>query len=441
MSNQIFLQLEKNEFLPNDQLNGFINLIVTSQINANKISLLITGIEEVKLVESRVMTHSQYQMRWHSHQKGLSRNVLSAHTWDAVQDPWHNAIIQTHSNENTEETRAVILDHYSTNEVIKHEFPAYEIPGGMIYPGQYQIPFSFKLPSGIPASFSYRWTENLRNCFGETSYLVRAYVSQKGFSSFFKSNIISEVPIVVNNPQAENKGVTHKSLEKKVHCCCCVPRGELKLKTYFEKNNYYPGEKAYLISEINAEDMSVSITSLRSYFRQVLKLSTSEYSKTINKKISSTNSGRIEKGTKSVGEHALRQELMLVDTVSKKQVQPSSQGQLIKNSYTLEARSELDTCICGSKPTMSISVNIVSRKPEVPHVDLPNNWKPQVQDTYVASMSNQYNANTMYPSEPINQQQGNGQQNNSSQPGMPVPQKQNLDYPNQNTNYPDMPTE
>lgn len=56
-----------------------------------------------------------------------------------------------------ENTKTEFVDVYHKNEkkIITYKVPVFYFPGGMAPPGQYTFPFSFALPSNIPATLFY----------------------------------------------------------------------------------------------------------------------------------------------------------------------------------------------------------------------------------------------------------------------------------------------
>ena len=214
------------------------------------------------------------------------------------------------------ETRNVTLDHYATNEVFNHKFPCYHAPNGFLNPGQYSIPFSFMLPHGMPATFKHTWNEHGRFCFGDISYKIMAYVSHGGFMGFFKSKLKSTTRFIVNQPAVQENGMVSRKLNKSITSCCCMSKGTIDMKAYFEKNNYTAGETAYIITEVDGSDLKCNINQFRGYFRQNLVLKTRDYTKYFKTKLSEVSIAGVEAGSKHTGENALRHPILLADNLN-----------------------------------------------------------------------------------------------------------------------------
>ena len=134
------------------------------------------------------------------------------------------------------------------------------------------------------------------------------------------------------------------------------------MKAYFEKNNYTAGETAYIITEVDGSDLKCNIKQFRGYFRQNLVLKTRDYTKYFRNKLSEVSIAGVEAGSKHTGEDALRHPIMIADNLSGGQIEPTSNGQLIVNRYSLESRVDVDATICcDSHPTIELDANIFNQ--------------------------------------------------------------------------------
>ena len=402
MSGSIFVQIPKVNYEPGEQVNGFIYLTVNSSIQTSQVSLRVTGIEEVKLCEARAMTHDEYISKWSNHHNDLIRNVFSDNEWSVTtQSLWEISPIQFSESKGiddkviSKETRTVTLDHYANNEVFNHQFPCYLAPNGFLNPGQYSIPFSFMLPHGIPASFKHTWNENGRFCFGDTSYKIMAYISHGGFLGFFKSDIKSVTRFVVNQPAVQENGMVSRKLNKQVTSCCCISKGQIDMKCYFEKNNYTAGETAYIITEVDGTNLKCDIKSFRGNFKQNMVFKTRHYTKYFANALSQVIIAGVQAGSKHMGENALRHPILLADNISGGQIQPTSHGQLIVNRYSLQSTVDVDATICcDSHPTIELDANLFNKAGQIQAWNAPSNWKPIVTDPYVAQFGSEFLSNT-----------------------------------------------
>lgn len=181
------IQFDKNAYHPGDQVNGFIFLNLHDVKKTNTIYMVVNGVEETKLVESKYMTQDEYMRSYRYHGKnteywGYSRYGNNMHAkydfWDSIEHTNRRA-----GTDGAQETRLVHLDHYQYKVVFSHMFPIYVFPQQYIPPGQYQFPFSFTLPVGMPASFNYEWVESGRNCYADISYSITTSMDSTGWFS------------------------------------------------------------------------------------------------------------------------------------------------------------------------------------------------------------------------------------------------------------------
>ena len=375
MSGSIFIQLPKVTYLPGEQLNGIMYIEVTAPIPTSLVTLQISGREDVKLREVRTTTEKYG---------------------------------------NVEETITTYYDHYGENQLFNYEFPISLSDTGSMAVGQYQVPFSLILPERLPASFSYYWFELGAQCHGDIGYNVRAFIQYGGFMGFFQSNLKTNVPFIINQPQVYENGAICGQLSKKISGVC-RSKGEVKMKSYFEKNNYLAGETANLITEVDSSDLNCDIKCFKGQFMQHILLQTRTFNKFLTFKLSQINIPGTKAGSKHVGDKALKYPVQLVNCATGAYVQPSAYGSLVQNRYILKSRAEIKSGLCcQTNPTIEIEVNIFNKQMEAAQWNPPENWNPQKVDPYVAELSHEFEAqidNNTVPTE--------GQQYNPNQPQQP----------------------
>jgi len=396
----IFIKLEKYSYIPGEQVNGFIYLNLPSSANGNEVVLNVSGVEEVKLVESRLMSKDEYDRRWRDHHNGFNLYTHTKYNWEPVHNAWEVGTRHETQGEG-QEMRNILIDHYSTNEVFHHKFSIYKWGGGTIPAGQWSFPFSFTLPQGVPASFNYQFNEHGRICFGDITYNLMAYIPNTGMLGFFKSTLKQKTYFIVNHPFKNESGQASGSQTLDITSCCCINKGKATIKAYFEKNNYTPGETAYIISEVDASELKTDITAVEGYFRQVLRLSTRTFTKTIDQKLQVVKMPGVLAGNKKLGNDAIRTPIQLVDSSSRNQVQPTSTGNLVNNSYSLESRAKVDATICcGSHPTIKLTANVYNNPVEPPVWNIPSAWQPQVMNGYVANFTSEFASGSNFDAQP-----------------------------------------
>lgn len=337
----MYIRLDKGEFIPGEQVNGYIDMNLVSMFNHGVIYLTVAGVEQVKLVE--LVTHGSGDNR--------------------VEEKKH---------------------HNDRNFFFNNRFPVHHFHSGFMAAGQYSFPFSFVLPTDLPSSFSYKFTAHNEPCFAVTSYEISATLEGATGTTMFYN-----MPLSVNQQQVYG-GNNHKmEMNQDVTHCCCVSKGKARITSYFEKNDYIPGEKAYLITEADNTQSTAKINHIKGEFRQVIRLKAGFYEHTLTNNLCELKTPGIQPGEQRSGPNAIRLEVPLVnankhlhhhDKNESNAVQPTSKGKLISNEYYLVNTLEMDACICcGEHPNCKLNLNI--RNPSFSYAgwsSQPSAWNPQV---------------------------------------------------------------
>lgn len=130
-----------------------------------------------------------------------------------------------------------------------------KIAGAMhMVPGQYQYPFQFRLPTGLPGTFKY---EDSQNMYAGTYYnYTKAEVKYE-----LEAEMKVEGTLKDSKLKHEAKVVVHQQLQKKptevkaentqsVTGCCCAPQGSATVAAVVDKDSYAAGEVASVLLEI-----------------------------------------------------------------------------------------------------------------------------------------------------------------------------------------------
>ena len=335
----IFVRLDKGEYAPGDQVSGVINLNLFSIFNQGVIYLTAAGVEQVKLVE----------------------------------------IETTGTGDNRTETKK---HHRDRNFFFNNRFPVHHFHSGFLAAGQYSFPFSFVLPTGLPSTFSYKFHKDGEECFAITSYEISASLENATGTTMNHS-----LPLSVNQQQAFSNQAHRMEMNQDVTHCCCFGKGRAKITSYFEKNEYIPGETAFLITEADNSNSTAAINHIKGEFRQVIRLKAGFYEHTVSNSLCELSASGIPAGQQKIGPSAIRLEVPLINakhrpsnTNDSNIVQPTSRGKLITNEYYLVNTLEMDACICcGDHPNCKLQLNI--RNPSFnynPWTSQPDSWSPQV---------------------------------------------------------------
>jgi hypothetical protein len=211
----------------------------------------------------------------------------------------------------------------------------------------------------MPATFNHEFKDHGESCFADISYTMVA--SLDGFANFGFGQVSSKQNFIVNQAIKGDGTTRAAQISKNVKDCCCIDKGTVKIKAYFERSDYQSGENAAIIAEVDNSECKNDIDHINGVFKQYLTITAGRYTKTIPRTLNKVTLTGIKAGDKNVGQDARRLNLALTDPKGG-YVQPSSTGQLIKNKYNLETVTKMQGNQCCDKaPTASIQANIFNR--------------------------------------------------------------------------------
>ena len=247
--------------------------------------------------------------------------------------------------------------------------------------GQYNFPFSFLLQPSIPSTFNF---ESYRHgdCHAKVNYVITANIgSVSGIKGL--PPITCTQNFVVNQELILSSGSTKKQLTQEIVSCCCLNKGKSTIVSYFEKNDYLPGEKAYMITEVDNSECKADVLQIKGIFRQILEVTAQGYSETFKYDHQTVVLAGIQKGLILLGQDAKRIQVPLLTTAGAA-VHPTCRGKLINNDYYLINELKLDACLCCDKnPHCILSLNV--RNPDMNYAkwaEMPSNWNPQLMSAY-----------------------------------------------------------
>lgn len=340
-----FIQFTKGSYAAGEQVSGAILLNITMQINApTSVKITFTGKESTKVLE-RYETGS-----------GDSRKVH-------------------------------YRPHYQTNFFFNHTYPIYIHSSPVMSAGQYNLPFTFMLPQGIPSSFSEEFETPGGFNHGKIEYLAHCYVEVAG--QHFNP-IHSSQPFSVNQPLYLNEGNKKMEIFQEVTSWCCCKKGNVHLTTYFEKDQYEFGETACMIAEVDNSNCKALVKNINGYFIQEAVLHAKGHTAHHSRRCEKIKTPGVPPHEKSVGENARRVNIPLQAMANRQN--PSCSGRLVQNKYSLKLKTDMDACICCDKaPQCEIPVSI--RNPEFNLSrwgEQPSNWNPQTMSCYNAQISSEF---------------------------------------------------
>lgn len=313
------------------------------------------------------------------------------------------------------------------NKLINFIAPIYSLDTEAMMPGQYNFPFSIKLPHDLPSSIYY-CMNSYRRDFALVEYKIKATL--KCNKDDIKNMEFSQPLIIRQQPESDSTPTSDTSTGKVYRCCCCFSNGSVTIETSTEKSIYTPTEVVKLSGHIDNSDCKKDIkkvkvqlmrhVELKAKFKKRYMLdvlaSPEEmfWNNMTDKNTSYSNSyvvlekeyPMIEKGQSTHGD----EELMELDLSEygkekggegesegesqhdikekyheddfkalKEGVQPTSIGNMIKITYTLKVVPEYDGCCSCSSLGTSIGLFIAPPKmPSYQVLEAPEGWDPQV---------------------------------------------------------------
>lgn len=360
----MFIQLTQGYFTPGQQVNGTINLNLIQPVpGATQIYLVVAGVENVSLNQRQVYyTYS-----------GTGKNRRR----------------KTHYRN---------IRHNETQPVCNYRFPVYTFPGSGMAPGMYTFPFTFVLDANMPSSFALNFAnppgskEAWAACFANVEYSLMAFIDDNNPNT---PPIRYVQKVIVNQADVANLGVHKCNIKKENTCCCCFGKGSTALTSYFEKNEYCPGETAYILTEVDNSASSDPVQSVTVTFSQRCTFKAGAYTHQHNVDHQQSQINGVPEGQKLPTQ---RMEVRLVDK-SGQNVTPTSRGRLVKNEYVLLNRAHVDTTCNCDVPHAEATMQMTIRSPDMVYQQWvpPQNWAPQAMPVAQFQMGGQYQQQTFPP--------------------------------------------
>eukprot|EP00798_Chlamydomonas_sp_ICE-L_P021781 gene21781-28800_t len=153
--------------------------------------------------------------------------------------------------------REEIIYHRGNNNFFKQSIVLQAFPQAC-QPGQYQYPFSFTLPNGLPGSFKYN--VSYESARAEVQYFIKAECVVPGS---LKCNVRHTHEIMVFQRPAKSPSEMKVEHFQEVKACCCFGQGTARMIAHVEKDAYVPGETANVVlqcennSEVNFRSIDI----------------------------------------------------------------------------------------------------------------------------------------------------------------------------------------
>ncbi|KAM3140258.1 hypothetical protein pb186bvf_007614 [Paramecium bursaria] len=338
----LFIKTDQPYYFAGDQITGNVYMnIGGQQFPCSELHLKIKGVESVKWTEIEQITHTD--------------NSTNPPTYRYEQVTHH------YDGENRFYQYKIPLQKYSTN---------------FIPPGQYTFPFSFVLQKDLPGTFKKEGS----NWHAQIRYKVKAEIESK----HDKAKLKDVQDIVIREPIRQQVSALQGQSVTKISTFCCVPQGQVSLGCQFDKNTYTPGETARIQAEVDNSSCSIPISSINASLTVTLILHSKQgKQKTISDQVAITTVNGLRAGEKALGDSQKFLSLQLSNHHNSQPLEPTTNGSLVKNNYTVRCYAEMDgTCMCCSDtPGCSFNAMIVApplSTPKFQNFQPPQGWNPQV---------------------------------------------------------------
>jgi len=346
---QIYLKTANPFYFAGETVTGEVYLNLMQPFPGNIVSLKLKGIEMCRWEEM--------ETRWRTNPDG---------TRTSYQEP---------------------IELRGHNSFYRHNFPIFIFNTNVIAPGQYCFPFCFVPGSNLPGSF---------------------FEQENGFTAVIKYKVKAELtnfqdsgaklkycqPLILREP-IKNQMLYNVPIENAINAktWCCLSQGVSKMKCFFEKNTYCPGEQANMMCEIENSQCNLPVRNVNIRLLMNIRLITNTgREKFITEVVNSFDLPGIGAHETAVENNRKVAGIFLTNRFRNRAIQPSTTGSLVKCEYILSVKTVLDgvTC-CTADPEVRIPLTIFAPPlMNFNQVAAPPNWNPQSMPVYNCVFSEQY---------------------------------------------------
>ena len=276
--------------------------------------------------------------------------------------------------------------------------------GDWIPKGQNQFPFSFTLPTDCPNTFYYSFDEHKNHPVkGIVQYKIVALLESPAEAQDKKRLRCSDY-VFVSKPVniSTNKVTSTKVQEKNVQVVqCCVNKGDIYMKNWFENEIRSIGDELNIVSEIRNSSKMV-IQRYRANFNQIMSIrkSPERNPKIYVHNLSSVLANReIPAGGDFTDLNSLnfalpmqyQKEIAGVDDRIYRNV--TTNGKLVQCAYFAETEALMEgSCVrkglCNSIEVTLADRGKISPQPRYGMEDYPEDWRPNVRQVQIIDTRN-----------------------------------------------------
>lgn len=289
----------------------------------------------------------------------------------------------THFKENPDGTRTSVTEtrhHKGHNSFYRHKFPIYVWQGDYIPRGQWCFPFSLALNQQLPGTFGEK------EVHFQAKIKYKAKVELQALRKDVKPLKFTQ-ELVVREP-IKNQMLYNIPVENSVSAktWCCIDQGVSKMKCFFEKNTYCPGELANMVCEVDNSLCNLPVRAVNMRLLMNIRLCAHHgKEKFIQETVNSYDlPGVIGARESAVGDNRKIAGILLTNQMRHRALQPSTTGSIVKCEYVLAVKTVLEgvTC-CAADPEVRIPLTIFAAPPvNFNQIQAPQDWQPQVMPVY-----------------------------------------------------------
>ena len=348
----IGMQLENYHLMTGEEVQGTIYISLQQAIAPSTLYLIFLGKEETRWVESHKETYRIAGEKF---------------------------------------TRSVTDEYKGHKKICNFKYPIHEFQNP-IMPGDFSMPFTFKLPQNIPGSFEYS--------NGSTSAKIE-YKFHAKLLSRENQNFKGKVLIHLKQPDYNRHSSVEASVVANLSTWCCLNKGTCKIHVDHASDGYTPSQTATLTVQVDNSLSKLNVTEILCRLIMTIRIKNNDervhfLSSTV---LQESIKREIPPGDPILSKTDVDLSLNLAKVKEELDKRYTTNGQLIECTYHIEAGVDVDGTLmcCGNTPTVSIPILIYSDNSlqYAPPI-APLNWNPtELKSAYIEykEASNDLNSN------------------------------------------------
>jgi len=267
--------------------------------------------------------------------------------------------------------KSVRVETYTGHHVVcTRRYPVFLFEKGQVPPGCYSFPIAFTVPRHIPGSFSKEGKMMKAHIYYHLKALLEAQqaVPMKAFKTTIR---VVQTQMDLFPMQDE--------VAAQVKTCCCVHKGEIRLKAQFSQNSYRHGEIADLVVDADNSRSSLDITRIRAELYRTLRMRDDSGRFNVERRKLSESLVDIHIPAGQGYGRSVRMAVPISGNDGELETAPSIRGTIMECTHSLEVRAVTSGCCmcCGQRPKVNRMVIIVpANLPPVPLPEIPREWRP-----------------------------------------------------------------